>query len=106
MDLKFILNQLRDQHQSLDSTIHALEDLIRERDSNTSSEAIVPDPAESPTERPRSLICRWCQRSFTSEQWSPVCKSPDCRAKESALKEARKSGRASQGKRSGAGDAH
>lgn len=106
MDLKFILGQLRDQHQSLDNTIQALEELIREGESGTSTEAFAPELAESGTDRPRGLICRWCRRSFISERWSPVCKSPDCRAKESALKEARKSGRTSHGKRSGAGDAH
>jgi hypothetical protein len=104
MDLKFILKQLRDQRQSLDKTIHTLEAVIRDLELSP-PEASTPEPAESSNERPRGLICRWCRSSFISERWSPVCKSPECRAKEAALKDARKSGRTPHGKKSGAADA-
>lgn len=104
MDLKFILYQLRDQRQSLDNTIRAIEELVGERGLGL-SEPSTSESREFPNQRPKGLICRWCRRSFNSDHWSPVCKSAECRAKEAALKEARKSVRTPPGRRSPAADA-
>lgn len=105
MDLQFILQQLLDQRDSLDNTIRALEELIREReerDLGTSTARL-----RRSLGSPDNLICRWCRKSFASEVWTPVCDSEACREKEAALKEWRESGKTRRGRKSlGEGDGH
>lgn len=105
MDLQFILRQLLEQRDSLDNTIRALEELIREREAMASGS--LTGGLRKSAGRPDSLICRWCQKSFVSERWSPVCEAVECREKEAALREWRESGKTRRGKKPVArGDAH
>ncbi len=89
MDLQFILRQLLEQRDTLDNTIRALEELIREREVSLSGAGQLAKSGKTSGE----FVCRWCRRAFNSERWSPVCELAECREKESALEQWRESGK-------------